>query len=386
MPDFVDTLSQQQQLTPVEVAILRSAGVRSVQDVDSLVRNFPSLHTVGMRIALLSAAVMPRLSVPFAALATSIAAVRAQRHLSRGAVHPPGARWARGMSVPMPPLAAAIAQAAAPAGLAGAIDLRVASWPVRNQGQRGTCVAFASTACAEIRRYVVSPSGPTGLSEQFLYWAIKTKTADPNPNTDGTWLQFARDALAADGICPESLWPYVGPPIPGNVSQAGGGNPSAAAIAAGAANTYVSGNYQVFNTPGGGASALLNALQNGKPVAITVPVFSDPTVPNGADNWSTGSAWSYGRILNPPATAVASDGHAVCVVGYQPDPSEPNGGYFIFRNSWDVAWAYTAPSPGNSYSPQPGYGDISATYIEDYIGNCCNYKSHPPLRERLGRN
>ena len=77
--------------------------------------------------------------------------------------------------------------------------------------------------------------------------------------------------------------------------------------------------------------------------------------------------WAYGRVLNPPATSVVSDGHSVCVVGFQPDDTEPNGGFFIFRNSWDVSWAYAAPSPGNGFSPERGYGDISATYIEDYM-------------------
>jgi hypothetical protein len=74
-------------------------------------------------------------------------------------------------------------------------------------------------------------------------------------------------------------------------------------------------------------------------------------------------------VLNPPPTAVASDGHAVCVTGFHPDALEPKGGYFTFRNSWDIVWGAQAPSPAASgyCAPEPGYGDISATYVDDYI-------------------
>jgi len=365
MPDFVERIAQQIALNPTEIAILRQTGVRSFEDVESLVSNFPSLQAVGVRLPFLSNAVRSSLSGHFLAAANSLSIPHTRPTLRRGGRHPPGARWAAGAAVPLP--APASAAAPAPVATPAAIDLRVAPWPVRDQGQRGTCVAFSTTACAELRNFAGGPNGPPDYSEQFLYWDIKTNTGDPQPNQDGTYLQFSRDALSNDGICAESMWPYVGTPIPGNISQGGGGNPSAATIAAAKASRITATAYQVFNTPGGGAAAVLNLLQtNRRPVAIIVPVFSDPAVPNN-DNWSTASAWAYGRILNPPATSHVSDGHSVCVVGFEPDSTEANGGYFIFRNSWDVSWAYAAPAPGNSYSPERGYGDISATYIEDYM-------------------
>jgi hypothetical protein len=60
-------------------------------------------------------------------------------------------------------------------------------------------------------------------------------------------------------------------------------------------------------------------------------------------------------------------GHAVCVVGFEPDPEEPMGGYFIARNSWGTLWASLAPSPGDSHSPAAGYGEISASYVDAYL-------------------
>jgi C1A family cysteine protease len=242
-----------------------------------------------------------------------------------------------------------------------AIDLRVAGWPVRDQGGRGTCISFATTACVEHD----DGTRPTpDLSEQFLYWAIKTHTADPHPNGVGTYLQYARDALGSDGICTEALWSYNGTQTQVE-SQGGGGNPTAGAVADAATRLKAGLTYQGFQGAGG-AAAVLAGLQAGSPVAITIPVFSDPAVPN-VDNWSTSVALLYGRVLNPPSTASVSAGHAVCILGFAPDASEPNGGCFIFRNSWNTSWASSAPAPGRSYAPERGYGDISATYIETYL-------------------
>jgi hypothetical protein len=365
--NFVDTLAQDAKLTAAETMILRSVGVRSFQDLHSLVQYFPSIQKAGVRLPLLSNLAAQRAGAAFTSAASRIMVAHRRQILARGATYPPGAHWAPGASVPIPTpgLPGAAPPVIPPPG--GAIDLRVAPWPVRNQGARGTCVAFASTACAELRNYLLSPVGPAHLSEQFQYWAIKTTTGDPHPNQDGSFLEFARDALAAQGICEDPLWSYVQTPIPGNVSQAGGGNPSPAAQADAAQRVFVGANYQVFNAPGTGAAAVLNALQQGRPVAITLPVFTDPAVASPQDNWTTPSGWLYGRVLNPPPTSTVSDGHAVCVVGFEPDVAEPKGGFFILRNSWDVAWASGAPSPGNSYSPEQGYGDISATYIDDYL-------------------
>lgn len=368
--DFVEIITKRHNLSPIESAVLRSVGVRSYEDVDSLIRSFPSIHKAGVRIPLLSSVSAPHIGAHFAALAANVAVPQRRPMVATGAVYPSGAQWAIGTSVPTPSAAAA-APSPPPAGqiTGGRIDLRFQNWRVRNQGNRGTCVAFAATALDEHRR--ASNAAVPDMSEQFLYWAIKTNTADPQKNSDGTLLKYARDAIKGDGICEESLWQYVGTFYPSNISHGAGGNPSPAAVADAAKNKFSTGSYQIFNSPGTGAAAVLNLLQKGHPVAVTVPVFTDPAAPGNPNNWETGSSWAYGRVLNPPPTAVVSlsgsPGHAVCIVGFEPDASELAGGYFIIRNSWDVTWATMAPSQGNSYSPEPGYGDISATYIDNYL-------------------
>ncbi len=266
----------------------------------------------------------------------------------------------------MPP-----APAASPAPPpAGGIDLRVPQWPVRNQGERDTCVAFASAACAERVSFDGSAAGgPTALSEQFLYAVIKTQTDDTlvDYNKEATHLQYARDALQNYGICPDSIWPYV-PARLSDISQIGGGNPWAAAIAAAAANKCPPREYQSAGNAGGWAAKVLAAMQGGRPVAITLPMFADAER-KAINTWVTASAVQYGRVINPPPTSQSQvDAHAVCVVGFVPiaDSTEPLG-YFIFRNSWGTAWAVDAPSPGNSYAPEPGYGDVSASYVDQFL-------------------
>jgi hypothetical protein len=358
MADFVESLAQDAALSQDETAVLRVAGVRSFEDIHALVASFPSLGTA-LRIPLLSSLAAQRLGVRAQQLVTATPAQPAAVK-GRGALYPPGARWPQSARVPLPPAAAA---AAPPPALppSAAIDLRVASWPVRDQGQRGTCVAFATTACVE---HDDAARPPPDLSEQFLYWAIKSHTADPSPNGVGTNLVFARDALSSDGLCTEGLWPYNGTQTAVE-SQGGGADPSPPAIADAATRRKAGLTYQVFQGAGG-AAAVLAALQAGAPVAITLPVFSDPAAP-GTDNWSTSVAWLYGRVLNPPPTASVSAGHAVCILGFVPDASEPHGGFFIFRNSWNTSWASSVPAPGRSYAPERGHGDISATYIENYL-------------------
>ena len=80
----------------------------------------------------------------------------------------------------------------------------------RNQGNRGTCVAFASTAFLEFKLGGSRPQ-TTALSEQFVYWACKQN--DKLPTVSGTYLRVARKVLASLGACHASTWTYETLPI-----------------------------------------------------------------------------------------------------------------------------------------------------------------------------
>jgi len=100
-----------------------------------------------------------------------------------------------------------------------------------------------------------------------------------------------------------------------------------------------------------------------RPVAVSLLVFRDPT--SKISNWNTVSGRKFGEVLDPPPTSIVSGGHAVCLTGFRPDDEEPNGGYFVVRNSWgSTQW-------GRQAKPRAGYGFVSATYVEEFCVEVC---------------
>jgi len=379
---FLRSLASDQRLTPESVRILHASGARTPEAILSLLESFPSLTTRGyLNASTLSNAVVQRAGPALQLIlqksgpgAPRPAPRRAANQRGYGAVPPPKAPWHLDATVPWTPNVARSIDAAlaAPAGAAPVkagqtqTDVRGCSpWPVRDQGTRGTCVAFGTTALRELLLCEVGGQ-IVDLSEQFLYWAIKTKSSDPQPSVDGTWIEFAFQALPAQGICPEVDWPYDAAPTPGNVSQGAPGVPSPAAITNAMSLRKTAALHEKITRPGGHAQTVLDALQkNKRPVAIALPVFSDPAVPQ-SDNWATSVGHFFGLVLDPPAHSTVIGGHCVCVTGFASDPSEPLGGYFVIRNSWSQQWGSQLPSPGY-VGPEPGYGQVSASYVDQFL-------------------
>jgi hypothetical protein len=280
------------------------------------------------------------------------------------------------------------AQAAPPLSEVAAIDLvgtlaRYRSWPVEDQSPRQTCVAFAATACIELLRAgqgtVFAP-----LSPQFLYWHIRTHpwAGDPPPGwAEGAIkLGYAKEILAVNGICGWTVCPYVAQLAPAEPLQ--GPMPTASAEAEGLANRIPNGFYVDYpnpdpaSRPTGIARRIYDILAQHRPVAISLPVFY--LSPAGSlTTWNNPQTTASGQVRDPPPGAAVSSnstgpgtpGHAVCVIGFQPDVDELTGGWFIFRNSMGNDWA-DALDAENTVPPvvkARGYGAISASYVE----HCC---------------
>jgi hypothetical protein len=352
---FLTEFAKEFGLDAAEMSLLSYADVRSAEDVHSLVYNFPSISRSGVRLNIVSNAVTQHLNLSYSTVANSVSVHPPSAPL--GANLPPGSPITLGSAVGAPP-SPPFAQPVVPTTT---IDLRLGGlpWPVRNQDPRGTCVAFGATACVEHMQFQSEGANPD-YSEEFLYWAIKDHSGDPDKTGDGTWLRFAREVLQSDGICHENLCPYVS----SIVSPVSGPAPNAAATAEATTHKFTATTYQT--RPSGAAAMVLQLLGNGRPVAICLPVFRDPMLPNGPNNWTTPIGWAYGRVLNPPPASLVCGGHCVCVTGFVPDSGEQRGGHFVVRNSWGSDWANLAPSPTSSNSPEQGYGEVSASYVDTF--------------------
>lgn len=243
---------------------------------------------------------------------------------------------------PMAALDVSLAPPVPPAGPTPSVNLIGPIPPIRDQGTRGTCVAFAAVGLLE--QYLNRAGAYQEMSEQFLYWDCKQN--DGHPTTPGTWLGIAVPLLKRDGCCTANTWPYVPNPFPGNEGQ--GPPPVKARVEALTYRIPVS-----RQLPATSIADLKAELSVGCWVAFSIPVFN---------SWYRNQWVAYtGDIINPVPGEVRVGGHAMCLVGWVdlPDNPELGGGRFLLRNSWDAKWGINCP-----YGT--GYGTIPYRYIASY--------------------
>jgi C1A family cysteine protease len=240
----------------------------------------------------------------------------------------------------IPPLEMAPAMFAAPPAAPATVNLIAQMQGIRDQGDRGTCVAFAALAAYE--HALATAGAPHDLAEQFLYWSCKSN--DGIPNTEGTWLGVAYPLVKRDGCCLEEKWPYVPRPIAGNVGQ----GPPPGGAAAQALSYRLRSFQQLAPTS---VSDIKNRLAQSRCVSFSIPVFN---------SWYRSSQVAKtGNITLPIPGEVRAGGHAMCLVGYiDDDPTTvgTGGGRFILRNSWGQNWGFSSPYGA-------GYGTIPYSYI-----------------------
>lgn len=229
-----------------------------------------------------------------------------------------------------------------PISLPAAINLIPYFQAIRNQGPRGTCVAYTLTALNE---YILRRRGfIRNLSEQHLYYEVKL--IDGIPASCGTYQAKAVLPLLSKGECLETIWPY-NPSLPCNNH---GPRP---------ANARPNGLNQRLATvavPARSVAAYKLHMSKQRPVTISIPVYN---------SWyASQETRRSGRITMRVGNEASVGGHAVCLVGYQDTPGSPGGGYFIVRNSWGTAsFGYQSPYGA-------GYGTIPYQYITNdaYLG------------------
>jgi hypothetical protein len=219
--------------------------------------------------------------------------------------------------------------------------------PIRDQGNRGTCVAFASVAFLEYDFINhKSESKNLDLSEQYFFWACKE--IDGMPSSDGTSMTAGAKVTSQKGTCPEGTWPYN----PNPAGTPGQGPPPEGAGEE--AKKYVYPNIKYLRSIGQ-VNELKSSLQSNHIIVCAIPVY---------ESWyKSEETKRTGEITMPLKQDKLVGGHAIALVGFKDTPSQeekyPGGGYFIVRNSWGTDWAYES-----QYGA--GYGTIPYAYIQEY--------------------
>ena len=215
----------------------------------------------------------------------------------------------------------------------------------RNQGVRGTCVAYAAAAVREFLevQFLQATGGQSAatkedLSEQFIYWWCKKK--DHLPHVSGTYPHLGMECLAEIGVPQESVWPYDATPVAGNEGQ----GPPPAGVKDEAERYRVK---RVIRIDPKDVDSIKAALADGKALLFAIPVFN---------SWYQNRITRrYGKINMPMPSERSSGAHAMALVGYADDEDAPGGGYFLLRNSWSP-WGYDNPQGD-------GFGSIPYEFI-----------------------
>lgn len=198
------------------------------------------------------------------------------------------------------------------ASLSPRVDLRGSFGPIRSQGPRPTCLAFAASAAHEHARQHAEP-----LSPEALFRACEQR--DPPAAKLGTTLSVAMTAIQEDGQCNEVAWPY------------GATDPSDADA------TYYRARNQAREQ-----SELVDFIRKTLAAGRSLLVALQLT-----DAWH--SVGNDGVIVGPSTNDQHLGAHAVVVVGHDPRRQR-----ILIRNSWGRRW-------GND-----GYAWLTESYLRKY--------------------
>jgi C1A family cysteine protease len=198
------------------------------------------------------------------------------------------------------------------------VDMRPDFGPVRNQGRRQTCLAFAASDAHSIvhQRPVVE------LSTEYAHYSacVRMPTFDPHRGTSGPAMLAA---LAVDGQPPEAGWPYL-TDLPSDISNY---KPPA--------NLHGLVRHQGETL--GSLDQADNEIRKYWPVilglSLSLPFYKLAAF----------------QVLKDDGDQAVVGRHAVLAVGLF--SGGPERGYLI-RNSWGSKWG------------ESGYGFVSRAYIE----------------------
>ncbi len=370
---FLEAARAALNLSDAEVEFLRVGAIRSFDEFHAVLEASPSLEAPGSRIR--RGELIARMEALDSMLSPEYQRALQQPRLSPMIVGGAGALTTAddGEALAPPPNWPAPLDAlplgSKPANAANLAPQQLRDlWPVRDQKLNPTCVGFAAGGAIERAWMPPAAAAPTQLSAVFLYnrsvLRIPANRQPPGAAQGASRLEAARAAMIADGICLEPVW---------SDGQPHDTEPSDAAKQAAAPNRtdrliHLELSPLRVQRPGNAARIAFDLLSQGLPVAIALPLFRDPKAGVGRDNWNILSAVKTGKVADKQIGWEQLEmGHAVCVLAFQPDPQEPAGGWFIFRNSVGDDWA---KNPNlltqGPRVPARGWGALSATMVNEH--------------------
>ena len=215
--------------------------------------------------------------------------------------------------------------------------------PVKNQGQCGSCWAFATVGALEALNLILG-NGQETYSEQYLVDCTYNQNVGCSA-CQGGWPSGAIGWLKTNGIVSDKSYPYRG---------VFSGQSYCSTLARSGLKTYGSGNVAAGNT-----EELANAVAI-QPVVVCID----------ASSWSNYRGGIFNNCNNPQV-----HNHAVLLVGYTADA-------WIIKNSWGAGWGESGyirlARPGNtcgiadfaSYPLRAGGGGV------DQDPKCPGWKSY----------
>lgn len=206
----------------------------------------------------------------------------------------------------------------------GKFDLISQCPPVYDQGQLGSCTANAIAAAVEFEllKQKLQDFLPSRL---FIYYNERAMEGTVGSDS-GAQIRDGIKSVAKQGVCPETMWPYV---IAKFKSK-----PSKACYTEALKHTVTL--YQRLVPT---LNQLRGCLASGWPFVFGITVY---------DSFESPAVAKSGNVPMPAPGEATVGGHAVMGVGY--DDSKQ---VFIVRNSWGTGWGLK------------GYFTIPYAYVTD---------------------